>query len=267
MPHWVPMQGPFRFAVLGDPIDHSRSPAIHTAALDHLGIEGSYVATRAGTRELHAAVQDLRQGALDGFNITMPLKAEAAALADSLTEEAARAGSVNTMRARNGVIEGLSSDVIAFTRAIRDPRFDTGAPLLVLGAGGAAAAALVGATGRDVYLAARVESRAMELAERVGVDAGVIPFGTGVAGAVVVNATPLGMSAERLPERASQIASGIIDLAYGNIETPAVAQAHAKGLPVMDGIEFLVLQAAASFEWWLGLTAPIEVMAEAARNA
>ncbi|HEU4916918.1 MAG TPA: hypothetical protein VFV13_10190 [Acidimicrobiia bacterium] len=260
------MQGPLRFAVLGDPIEHSRSPAIHTAALVRLGIEGSYVAIRAGSPELVDAVQELRQGTLHGLNITMPLKTEAAALADSLTEEAARAGSVNTMRARNGVVEGLSSDVIAFTRAIRDPRFETRAPLLVLGAGGAAAAALVGTAGRQVYLAARDESRARELIQRVKREAEVIPFAAGVAGALVVNATPLGMNGERLPEAVTRIASGLIDLAYGSGETQAVAHAHAEGLPVMDGIEFLVVQAAVSFEWWLGRPAPLEVMAEAARN-
>jgi shikimate dehydrogenase len=71
-----------RFAVLGDPIDHSRSPAIHTAALDHVGLKGSYVAIRAGSSELRAAVEQLREGSFDGFNITMPLKEEAATLAE-----------------------------------------------------------------------------------------------------------------------------------------------------------------------------------------
>jgi shikimate dehydrogenase len=102
-----------RFAVLGDPIDHSRSPAIHTAALDHVGLKGSYVAIRAGSSELRAAVEQLREGSFDGFNITMPLKEEAATLAEDLTAEAGRSGSVNTLRARNQVIEGHSSDVIA----------------------------------------------------------------------------------------------------------------------------------------------------------
>jgi shikimate dehydrogenase len=256
-----------RFAVLGDPIEHSRSPAIHTAALDHFGIDGTYVAIRAGASELADAVQELRDGRLDGFNVTMPLKAEAAALADSLTTEAARSGSVNTMRARNGLVEGLSSDVIATRRALDDPRFPPGAAVLVLGAGGAAAAVLTGAAERDLYVAARDESRARELVERVGVGAGVIPFGAGVAGAVVVNATPLGMGGERLPEEVTGTAGGIIDLAYAEIETPAVGEARNGALPSMDGVEFLVLQAAASFEWWLGRPAPLEVMATAARKA
>jgi shikimate dehydrogenase len=255
-----------RFAVLGDPIDHSRSPAIHTAALDHVGLKGSYVAIRAGSSELRTAVEELREGSFDGFNITMPLKEEAATLAQNLTAEAGRSGSVNTLRARNQVIEGHSSDVIATSKALGDSRFDTHAPVLVLGAGGAAAALLAGAGGRQVYLAARNQEQAHEVAERVGVEAGVIPFGAGVAGALVVNATPLGMDGERLPEEVTGTASGIIDLAYGDFETPAVADARRKGMPLMDGVEFLVLQAAASFEWWLGRPAPIEVMTAAARK-
>jgi shikimate dehydrogenase len=260
------MRRSLRFAVLGDPIEHSRSPAIHTAALDHLEIDGSYVAISAGHPELQSAVRQLRDGALDGINVTMPLKADAAALADSLTSEAARSGSVNTMRARDGLVEGLSSDVIASRRAAEDSRFPPGAAVLVLGAGGAAAAVLVGTADRDLYVAARDERRAGELIERVGVDAGVIPFGAGVAGALVFNATPLGMGGERLPAEVTGIAAGIVDLAYGETETPAIAEARNRGLPVMDGVEFLVLQAAVSFEWWLGRSAPIEVMAAAARK-
>jgi shikimate dehydrogenase len=256
-----------RFAVLGDPIEHSRSPAIHTAALDHLGIEGSYVAIRAGSPELHDAVRGLRDGALDGVNITMPLKAEAAAIADSLSPEAARSGSVNTLRARERVVEGMSSDIIAIRLALDDPRFSAGSAVLVLGAGGAAAAVLVGATDRDLYVAARDQDRARALVERLEVDAGVIPLGVGVTRALVVNATPLGMGGERLPEEVTGIASGLIDLAYADDETFAVGAAKKMGLPVMDGVEFLVLQAAASFEWWLGRPAPLEVMTEAARKA
>jgi shikimate 5-dehydrogenase len=75
------------------------------------------------------------------------------------------------------------------------------------------------------------------------------------------------MSGEILPEQVSGVASGIIDLAYSHAQTPAVARATGAGLPVMDGVEFLVLQAAASFEWWLGRPAPFDVMVAAARNA
>jgi shikimate dehydrogenase len=261
------MQRQLRFAVLGDPIEHSRSPAIHSAALAHLGLEGSYVAIRADTAELRASADRLRDGSLDGLNITMPLKEEAAAISDRLTPEARTSGSVNTMRARDGALEGHSSDVIAARHALGDPRFDDAAPVLVLGAGGAAAALLVAAQGRQVYLAARNQEKGRALSERVGAEAAMVPFGTGAAGALVFNATPLGMAGERLPDQVTALASGIVDLAYGADETPAVVEARQRGVPVMEGLEFLVLQAAASFEWWTGRAAPFEVMLSAAKNA
>ena len=98
--------GSLRLAVLGDPVEHSRSPAIHRAAMAEVGLEGTYEARRANPADLADAVVEMRDGALDGFNVTMPLKAEAARLSDTLTDEARAGGSVNTMRPRRGLIEG-----------------------------------------------------------------------------------------------------------------------------------------------------------------
>ncbi len=260
------MPSTLHLAVLGDPIEHSRSPAIHNAAMAHLGIDGSYMARRVRGGELSDVVSELRKGSLDGANVTMPLKLEAAALADDLTVEAAASGSVNTLRLRSGLVEGHSTDVVASARAFSDERFDQSAPILILGAGGAAAAAIIGAAGRVVYVAARNVQRATALVDKLG-SGGVVPLGVGVSGALVVNATPLGKGGERLAEAITATASGIIDLPYGPGETLTVAGARAAGLPFMDGVEFLVLQAAASFEWWTGVPAPTEVMVRAARNA
>jgi shikimate dehydrogenase len=261
------MSEPLRLAVLGDPISHSRSPAIHNAAMRHLGIEGSYEAVKAGPAELDRAIEDLRAGRLHGMNVTMPLKREAALAADTLTPEAAESGSVNTLRLREGLVEGHSTDVVAARSAYSDPRFGQDAPILVLGSGGAAAAALIAARGRVVYLSARSEPDVAALVALITPAVNVVEPGTAVAGAVVVNATPVGMQGESLPATVTTLASGIIDLPYGDEPTPTVLWAEQKGLPVMDGIEFLVLQAAASLEWWTGLAPPLDVMLEAARNA
>ena len=260
------MTSPLHLAVLGDPIDHSRSPAIHTAALRHLGIQGSYEARRAGPVELADAIAEMYEGALHGLNVTMPLKREARAAAALLTDEASASGSVNTLRLRDGVVEGHSTDVVATRLAFSDPRFDPAAPVLILGAGGASAAVLAGAAGREVYLAARDSRLAEHLAELSRTPASVIPFGAAVIGALLVNATPLGMNGESLPDAITSVATGIIDLAYGDKPTPTVTSAEHSGLALMDGVEFLVLQAAGSFEWWTGVQAPFGVMLEAARK-
>lgn len=232
----------------------------------HLGLGGSYEARRAGPHELALAVSELRDGALHGMNITMPLKVEAARAAGYLTDEARASGSVNTLRLRNGVVEGHSTDVVAARSVFADPRFGNEAPILILGSGGASAAALVGASGRIVYLAARDPVRAAALVDLTHSQASVVRFGSAVVGALVVNATPLGMNGESLPEVIIGVASGVVDLAYRDEPTPTVTWAKDSGVPIVDGVEFLVLQAASSFEWWTGLEAPFEIMLETARK-
>ncbi|MGA7097425.1 MAG: shikimate dehydrogenase [Acidimicrobiia bacterium] len=260
------MSSRLRFAVLGDPIEHSLSPVIQTAALDHAGLAGSYVRVRAGEDGLRVAVAELMSGHWDGLNLTMPLKGLAFSISDFLTEEASASKSVNTLRSRDDRVEGHSTDVVATRIALQNPELGPARPLLVLGAGGAARAVLAGTSDRIVYLSARDQERAEALSATLKGEVSVVPWGTAVAGAIVVNATPIGMHGEQMPAGILDVATGLIDLAYGESDTPAVSQARLTGLPVVDGIEFLVLQAAASFEWWTGAPAPVEVMRSAARN-
>lgn len=258
------MTRPLRLAVIGDPISHSRSPAIHTAALDAVGIEGTYIARRVPSHEVESVIEDLRAGRLDGVNVTMPLKGVAAALVDEITEEARLSGSVNTIvRLPDGRLKGYSTDITALQRLWPSDSD----PVLILGAGGAAAAACLAARGRTVYVSARRAGTVAALADRLqSVEIVEVPWGAAVVEAVVVNATPLGMAGEPLPDRIVPLASALIDLAYGPDVTPAVSEARAAGIPTVDGIEFLVAQAADSFRLWTGREPPTEVMMEAALN-
>jgi shikimate dehydrogenase len=259
------MSGEQRFLLLGDPVEHSRSPQIHRAALEELGLAGTYHARRSDEIGLTTAIEELRGGGITGINVTMPLKAAAADACDDLTEEANASGSVNTLRCRGERVEGHSTDVLAM-RSILDRRGFAGeVPLLVLGAGGAAKAAVAAARGRALYISARNPARAQGLADTT-VSGATTPWGVPVTGAVVVNATPLGMTGESLPGGLLEVSSGLIDLAYGELDTPAVRRAEELQIPVVDGIEFLAVQAAASLEWWLGVVAPLETMLRAARK-
>ena len=156
------------FAVLGDPVEHSRSPVIHRAALRSLGLEGSYEARRADVNGLLDAVVEMRNGALDGINVTMPLKKAAAEAADVLSEAAAVAGSVNSMRYRDGAIQGETTDAAAMAQILARPEIPATAPVLILGAGGAAAAVISAMPGREVFISARDPRRARDLSERLG---------------------------------------------------------------------------------------------------
>ena len=228
------------------------SPRLHSAALEAAGIEGSYTARRVDRAGMEAAFDELRVGSLHGANVTMPHKGLAAELADELSPTAARAGSVNTLVRRGGGVAGDSTDVAAIRQAwgrLSDKR------ALVLGAGGAAAAALLALEGRPLLLAARRPVAARRLLDRTGVAASVLEWGVAAPGAVVVNATPLGMHHEGLPHGVLEAAGGLFDMPYASGPTPAVARARSLGIPVVEGIEMLLSQASLSFELWTGIAA------------
>lgn len=255
----------YRLAVLGDPVAHSRSPEIHRAMLQLAGLEGEYLKIRADVPMLERTVEELRNGSWHGLNVTMPLKARAASLADDLSPRAERARSVNTLARRDQRVYGESTDSSAFHELFASEQFGGLTSLLVLGAGGSAAAALTAVPGElPVYVAARRMGKAEELVSLLG--GSVAPWGAGVAGALVVNTTPIGMSGELLPERVLEVAGGLIDLPYGADPTPAVGHAEALGIPWADGHEFLLRQAIASFRLWTGVDLTLAALSEHLRK-
>lgn len=249
-----------RLVLLGDPVEHSKSPAIHSAALAAAGIDGSYEARRVDRGGMSSAVDEIRYGRLDGANVTMPHKETAFALADRVSEVSLRAGAVNTLIHRDGMAVGENTDVSGLRRVWSDAGLSETAPVLVLGSGGAAAGALVAVADRRIHVSARSPERAGALLDRTRVDGEVVNWGRAVQGAVVVNATPLGMGGEPLPDGIVERADGLVDLPYGSWRTPAVLTAVALGLPFADGAAVLLAQAADSFELWTGGPAPLEAM-------
>lgn len=241
-----------RLAVLGDPVEHSLSPAIHQAAFQAEGIAGSYTARRVDAAGLEQAFDEIRRGDLDGANVTMPHKHLAAELCDVLAPEAARTGAVNTLVRVGSSIVGHNTDVAGVTTAWWWASLPTDGPVLVLGAGGAAAAALVALEQRALTLSARSQRRAAALLELIGVAAGVVAWGEAVHGAVVVNATPVGMHGEPADAEVVAGASGWFEMAYGSGSTPAVAACRDRGLPVSEGPDMLLAQALEAFRLWTG---------------
>lgn len=203
---------------------------------------------------MRLAADEIRTGTLDGANVTMPHKALAAELCDAMSVEAVAAGAVNTMAMRGAVLTGWNTDVIALRSLIAGMPGDS---ILVLGSGGAAAA-----TAAAAGVPVEVMARSPVSAERLGT---TLPWGAVRPGALVVNATPLGMHGEHLPEGVVEAAAGLIDLAYGQEPTPAVTEARRIGMPCVDGIQVLIAQAAESFRIWTHRVAPVAVMERAAR--
>jgi shikimate dehydrogenase len=241
----------YDLALLGDPVAHSRSPALHRAMLELSGLDGDYRAIRADEEVLARTISDLRSGLFQGLNVTMPLKGVAAAMADSLSPPAMRSESVNTLLLDGGTVLGHSTDSTTFEELVDSDRFEADAPVLVLGAGGSARAAMAALQGhRSLFVSARRPGGAAGLATTFG--AGTIDWGTAIRGAVVINSTPLGMHGEQIPVPVIGEAGGLIDLPYGSDETPAIATAKSLGLACVDGHEFLLRQAITSFQLWTG---------------
>ena len=255
-----------KLAVFGSPVAHSLSPVMHEAALAHAGISGGYLAIEVDHKGFISGVDSIRRGDLDGANVTMPHKSLAYALSDNRTEMAERAGAVNTLSLRHGGLRGDNTDVVGIRNAWRWAGLPNDTSVNVLGAGGAAAAALVGLEGREISVVARHAERAKTMIQRTGVAARVVTWGEAVSPGVLVNATSLGMRGESLPDDLLESALGLLDMTYGDDITPAVRLARQRGIPVAAGLDMLIGQAVASFLIWTGIETDPSVMRMAAEN-
>ena len=273
--------------IFGYPLEHSISPRFQQAAFDHCSLDVSYEAWPVAADSLEPEVRKLRDDGYLGANVTVPHKERVRSYLDDLDPLAEALGAVNTIVKEDGRLAGYNTDAHGFMEALRrdgacDPK---GLTVLVLGAGGAARAAvfaLVDAGVASLTISNRTLARAESLASEfeaasAGVEAVPMEEPT-LAGAcrkadLIVNTTSMGMRhgiAEReTPLKASTIRTQtmVYDLVYNPAETPLLAEAKAAGAKTLGGLPMLVYQGAASFELWTGRPAPIEVMFEAARRA
>jgi shikimate dehydrogenase len=238
---------------------------MHRAALAHFGINGEYEACDVDPTGFREATAALRRGDLDGANVTMPHKALAYESCDVRSEVAERAGAVNTMSRDDDRVHGDNTDVLGIRAAWQWSGLPGGGAVTIVGAGGAAAAALVALEGRRIDVMARDAAKARSVIDRTGVAARVVPWGVPPIEGVIVNATPIGMAGESFGERVLDQATGMLDMAYRDTETPAVTAMRASGRPAGEGLDMLVGQAVASFEIWTGLAVDPDVMRSAAR--
>jgi shikimate dehydrogenase len=258
-----------RAAVIGHPVGHSRSPAMHTAAYRALGLDWEYSRVDVEPADLAAFVAGLDAGGFAGVNVTIPHKQAVLGLCDEVSEEARRAGSVNTVLVRDGRLRGETTDGFGLLWALGDVE---PADALVLGAGGAARAAVTALA--DAGWQVSVSARRPEAAAALGVD--VEPWPARAGARLVVNATPLGQQdAGTVPGGPGTvpISPGLItpdtivcDLAYrgDGAPTPLMEATAARGARPVDGLDVLVGQGIAAFELFTGVPAPVAVMRAAA---
>lgn len=275
-----PEPGERRFTLLGDPVDHSVSPAIHEAAFRAIGVRATYGVRAVSAADLPAALRAAARAG--GGNVTLPHKELAAEELDVAAPAVGATGACNCFWAdARGRLCGDNTDVEGFAGAAEELLGEAGlvdARVLLLGAGGAARAVVVGVARRGagrVEVLNRTPARARELARDLATRAcEVVPLGSPdrVRGPyeLAVNATSLSLDPDgpSPPGPEGWEVGAALDLVYGPDETAWVRRARRLGIPAADGLGMLVRQAALSHRRWLGeVDPPMEAMMAAARRA
>ena len=271
----------YRVGVIGDPVAHSLSPALHQPALDLMQIPATYERWHTPTEQLTARVESLRAADVLGANVTVPHKVAVMALVDEVSSAAKRAGAVNTIVNRNGRLYGDNTDIHGFQVALEDLLGGVHARnAVVLGAGGAARAAVLALEAMNVSQIC-VVNRDAERARRLQDDLVPAPVEVVEAGGawlgehlpevdVLVNATSLGWKPDETPLDARFLdylpsSAVVFDMTYR--ETPLLRAATERGLRSTDGLAMLVHQGAHAFTLFTGKPAPVDLMLDAAREA
>lgn len=250
------------------PAGHTRSPAMHNAAFAALGLDAVYVAFDVPPARLAEAVAGARALGLRQLAVSIPHKEAVIPLLDEVDETARRIGAVNTVTLRDGRLVGSNTDWIGAVRALERETPLAGRRAVVLGAGGAARAAVYGlrARGAHVSVLNRTAARAEALAKELGAErAGPLAALPDTPCDVLVNTTSVGLREDASPVPAGAIPAGcvVLDAVYDPPHTRLLRDAEARGARAVGGKWWLVLQGAEQLRLWTGCEPPIEVMAAA----
>ncbi|NKI21095.1 shikimate dehydrogenase [Paenibacillus dendritiformis] len=266
------------FAVIGDPIRHSKSPLMHNAALRDLGLNAVYTAFHVAPEQLGEAVQGMRALGIGGMNVTIPHKEAVMAHLDEVDESASVIGAVNTIVNRNGRLIGYNTDGLGFVRSLQEEMISDLRPsrILLIGAGGAArgiAYALLKAGCASLHIANRTLARAEALARDLAAFGTVEAVQLGerpVIGShevdIVVHTTSVGMhpDVEALPFDPDWLRPDMIvsDIVYNPLETALLREAGKRRCRTHSGLGMFVYQGAIALELWTGAAAPAALMRE-----
>ena len=255
------------FGVLGSDVERSLSPILHNRAFESLGIDAVYVPLEA--EALEPFIRALPDLDLSGFSVTRPYKVEILQYLDEIDETAALCGSVNTVVVQDGMLRGSTTDGTGIVTPLKKRIDVKGKSVVIIGAGGAARAAALAlqTRGAAVSVLARDPQKAAEVAAAVGCAAGALSDVQAYGWDVLINATPLGSSANPLetpiPAAAHRKGSVVFDMVYDPLETQLLRDAQAAGATIIDGLEMLLAQAVVQFEMWTGRDAPVQEMKSA----
>ncbi|MDR9853105.1 shikimate dehydrogenase [Paenibacillus sp. VCA1] len=275
---WLAGTGAVLLGVIGDPIAHSKSPVMHQAALEALGLPGAYVPMHVKTGQVKDAIAGIKALGFRGINVTIPHKLEVIPHLDHLDETALRIGAVNTIVNDQGVLTGYNTDGIGYVRSLKEEAAPDlkGKKIVVLGAGGAARGIIYALSLENpdrIYVANRTVDKAeamaaewKDLADIRGISMMQLPECLKDAD-ILINTTSVGMhpNMAHTPVDTDLIPEGIVvsDLIYNPLQTKLLAESAQKGCIVHGGLGMFVNQGAYALEYWTGLPAPVAAM----RNA
>jgi shikimate dehydrogenase len=265
------------FCIIGDPVNHSLSPAMHNAAFKSLNLDYLYIAYRVTSSELEASIASLRSVKVAGFNVTIPHKTKVIGYLEEVDGLANSAGAVNTVVNLDGRFKGYNTDVQGFIQPLFDRGIDLcGKSVLLFGAGGSARAVVTALSNfgdiHKLVIADRTPAKCSELA--------TIAHGNGLKCStanledakkiardfdLIINATPIGLQSDESVLNSENIArnSIVYDLVYRPVLTKLIENAREKGAVVIYGYEMLLEQGARAFEIWTGLKPPMQAMKKA----
>lgn len=263
----IPLAG-----VIGQPIEQSRSPALHGHWLKRYGIAGFYIPMEVAQSDLERVIEAMPKMGFVGCNVTIPHKEAVLHLADVVSDRAALIGAANTLQFRkDGKLHADNTDGYGFLENLRQGAAGwkpASAPAAVFGAGGAARAVIASLLDNgcpEVRLSNRTKTRAESLRSEFGTRVEVVDWvqaGNMLDGAMtVVNTTSLGMVGKpefRIPLDALSPRAVVTDLVYNPLETPFLAKARLNGCTIVDGLGMLLHQAAPGFERWFGVKPEVD---------
>jgi shikimate dehydrogenase len=264
------------FAVIGDPIDHSLSPNIHSAAFRELDLDCSYIGYRIPKGELEEGIQGLKKIKISGFNVTIPHKIEMMKYVDKIDESCSLIGAVNTVANNDGVLKGYNTDMDGFLEPFKKKELKINdCKILLIGAGGAARAIVAGFAkekAKSITIANRTLENAnnlSEFAKKIGLDASAIQINDVKDSAknydIIVNATSIGLKNESSPISLDGINEKTIvyDIVYMPMNTDFIKKAKENNAIIIYGYEMLLGQATRAFQIWHNMEAPYNAMKKA----
>uniref|UniRef100_A0A7V6A1N2 Shikimate dehydrogenase (NADP(+)) n=1 Tax=Desulfobacca acetoxidans TaxID=60893 RepID=A0A7V6A1N2_9BACT len=256
------------YGILGRPVAHSLSPAMHNAAFRYVGLNAVYVAFPVA--DLANAVAGLRGLQIRGASVTIPFKEVIIPFLDDIDPQAAGIGAVNTVVNRDGRLRGYNTDWLGAVLALEEKTGIAGKRVLILGAGGASRAIVFGIQekGGQAAVTDVDTNKALALARQLGAEAVASDRLGQYPADILINATPVGMEHRSgdIPIDPSLLErfQVVMDIVYKPLQTRLLQEATHRGCQVIDGLRMLIHQATGQFTLWTGRPAPLEIMADAA---